>query len=269
MRTALKLLLVLMSVNSFAQTKEQKIYEILKMTGTIDGYKYYIFDMTIKPLKYNLDKDDSLKLNSIEKKLTDGVIAQRLSKGYSEVFTEKEINEIYSFYKSSAGAKILSSNDSLEKKYTESFRDIQNELQPIIDKINKISTEAENNKEIPIPVDKEDGFYSVVYYNVQNDRLKDLKLAAKPTVSTKEVLEIKKLKNDLDQNVIDIVLNRAGAKKIKILTENNIGKPVAIVLNKKLISAPTVISVIPNGRIQISGNLSDEEINEIINTLKK
>src|SRR5690606_17765627 len=120
----------------------------------------------------------------------------------------------------------------------------------------------------PIQVDKEDGFYSVINYSGSHYELKDLKLASKPAVQKSEILEIKVLKDELSRNIIDLTLTKEGAKKFKILTENNIGKPVAIVLNKMLISAPIVMNEIPNGKIQISGNFSDEEVNEIVNAVK-
>ena len=72
--------------------------------------------------------------------------------------------------------------------------------------------------------------------------MKDLKLAPKVAVSKSEILEVKKLKDELGRNVIDIKLTKEGGNKFKILTENNIGKPIAIVLNKKLISAPSTIT---------------------------
>ena len=54
----------------------------------------------------------------------------------------------------------------------------------------------------------------------------------------------------------------------KIVFEN-LGKPIAIVLNKKLISATIIQSVIPNGKIQISGKISNEELKGLKKSLKK
>ena len=93
-------------------------------------------------------------------------------------------------------------------------------------------------------------------------------MAPKVAVSKSEISEVKLLKDELGRNVIDIKLTKEGGNKFKILTENNIGKPIAIVLNKKLISAPRVLDVISEGRIQIIGNFSDEEVKEIVNAVK-
>ena len=86
------------------------------------------------------------------------------------------------------------------------------------------------NKEIPVAINKEDGFYSVLNFEKENYKLEDLKLSLKPEVSINEILEIKKIKDELDRNVIDITLTKEGAKKFEIVSKNNIGKPIAIVL---------------------------------------
>ena len=124
-------------------------------------------------------------------------------------------------------------------------------------------------KETPIPVDKEDGFYSVIDYDTRKNELKDLKLSAKVEISTREILEIKRVKDQIDNNIIDITLTNIGAKKFKKLTKKNIAKPIAIVLDKKLVSAPIVLNVIPKGKIQINGNFTEEEIDKIIFEVKK
>ena len=60
-----------------------------------------------------------------------------------------------------------------------------------------------------------------------------------------------------------------GAKKFRILTEKNIDKSIAIVLNKMLISAPRIMEVIWNERMQIGDNFSEEVIDKILKGLKK
>lgn len=47
-----------------------------------------------------------------------------------------------------------------------------------------------------------------------------------------------------------------GARKFADITRNNIGRPFAIVLDKKVISAPVIQSVIPSGRGVITGRFS-------------
>ncbi|GEN76102.1 SecDF P1 head subdomain-containing protein [Chryseobacterium hagamense] len=123
-------------------------------------------------------------------------------------------------------------------------------------------------REEPVLTDREPGFYEVIDYDSQKTGLKDLKLSPNAGISTKEISSVKKHKNELDLYVIDIVLTEAGAKKFKKLTRKNIAKPIAIVLNGKLISAPLVINPIPDGKVQISGNFTEAEIDEIISLAK-
>ncbi len=123
-------------------------------------------------------------------------------------------------------------------------------------------------KEEPVPTDREAGFYEVIDYDSQKTGLRDLKLSPNVGISMKEIASIKKQKNELDLYVIDVVLTEAGAKKFKKLTKKNIAKPIAIVLNGKLISAPLVINPIPDGKVQISGNFTEAEIDEIISLAK-
>lgn len=267
MKTALQITFFLISIISFGQTKQQKIEFILKTNGSIDGYKSMFMDMTINPMKNSVNKSDSLKLIAIEKKLTDAEISKRLSKAFGEVFNDKEVDDIYNFYSTSAGKKMINSFENLDEKYRNSFADVNSELKTILER-NNSQYESEQKKEQPVKVDREDGFYSVINYSGSDYNLNELKLATKPAVSKSEILEAKVLKDELSRNVIDLTLTKDGAKKFKILTENNIGKPVAIVLNKMLISAPTVMTEIPNGKIQISGNFSDYEANEIVNAVK-
>ena len=124
-------------------------------------------------------------------------------------------------------------------------------------------------KEKPVFADREDGFYEVVDYDVQKSALKDLNLSTDIGISTKEISTIKKRKNEIDLYVIDIVLTEAGAGKFKKLTKKNIARPIAVVLNRKLISAPLVMNPIPDGKVEISGNFTEEEIDEIINAIKR
>ena len=270
MKIALQTLTILVSSLVFSQTSNEKIISILKSNGSIEGYKSFIIDMTINPLKYSSDKIDSLKLVEIEKKLTDKEIEKRLSKAFSEVYNESEIDEIYKFYNSTTGKKLLTSFGVLDEKFRNSFQDVHNDIKPILEKsIAENKKEPEENREIPIPTEKEDGLYSVTNFHNSNSKLEDLVLSVNPEVTKNEISEIKTSKDDLNRNVINLTLTKEGTKKFKKLTENNIGKPIAIVLNKMLISAPRVMNEVPNGRIQISGNFTDEDIENFINSLKK
>lgn len=58
--------------------------------------------------------------------------------------------------------------------------------------------------------------------------------------------------------VINFRFNQAGARKFGAYTQENIGRPFAIVLDDKVISAPVIRSAILGGSGQISGNFTVE-----------
>lgn len=202
--------------------------------------------------------------------MTDQEVSKRLSKTFSEVFNENEINEIYNFYNSQAGKKMLSSFEILDTKFRNSFEDIQKELKPILNKYGaENQRETEVNREMPIPVSKEDGFYSVTNSDDADHQLGNMKLSVNPEITGDEISEIRSSKDEFGRNVINLVLSEEGAKKFKKLTKRNIGKPIAIVLNKMLISAPIVMSEIPDGKIQIDGNFTDGDTRNFVKSLNK
>jgi SecD/SecF fusion protein len=59
-----------------------------------------------------------------------------------------------------------------------------------------------------------------------------------------------------------------GAAIWKKMTEENVGKPIAIVLDNIVFSAPNIISVIPNGSSSISGSYTQQEATDLANILK-
>jgi protein-export membrane protein SecD len=58
-------------------------------------------------------------------------------------------------------------------------------------------------------------------------------------------------------------LNTHGAVAFARVTRENIGKPFAIVLDNKVMSAPFIRSEIPGGRGEITGNFSVDEVNRL------
>jgi len=68
--------------------------------------------------------------------------------------------------------------------------------------------------------------------------------------------------------VVDIEFNAQGAGTFANITTRNVGKPLAILLDKKIISAPNVREPISGGRAQISGNFSIEEVQDLVVKLK-
>ena len=77
--------------------------------------------------------------------------------------------------------------------------------------------------------------------------------------------------NDYDDRgrpEVTMNMNAEGARKWKNLTATNVGRPVAILLDNLVYTAPNVQNEIPNGRSSISGNFTVEETKDMANVLK-
>jgi preprotein translocase subunit SecD len=68
--------------------------------------------------------------------------------------------------------------------------------------------------------------------------------------------------------VVDIEFNGQGAQGFAEVTSRSVGKPIAIMLDHKVISAPNVREPIPSGKAQISGSFSAEEVQDLVIKLK-
>jgi protein-export membrane protein SecD len=67
---------------------------------------------------------------------------------------------------------------------------------------------------------------------------------------------------------IDFAFNGEGAKAFGDATSRNIGKRFAIILDDKIVSAPTIQGAITSGSGQITGTFTHEEASEVVNVLK-
>jgi SecD/SecF fusion protein len=83
---------------------------------------------------------------------------------------------------------------------------------------------------------------------------------------------VKDAGQDYDQatNKVEVkmTMNSSGAKIWSKMTEENVGKPIAIVLDNIVYSAPNVISKIDGGNSSISGSFTAEEAQDLANILK-
>lgn len=66
-----------------------------------------------------------------------------------------------------------------------------------------------------------------------------------------------------NEPIIDFGFNNAGARRFGKFTQDNVGKPFAIVLDDKVISAPVIREPILGGRGQISGSFTPETATQL------
>lgn len=67
---------------------------------------------------------------------------------------------------------------------------------------------------------------------------------------------------------VNMKMNDAGAQQWATLTRNNVGHPIAIVLDNHVYSFPNVNNEITGGSSEITGNFTPEEANDLANVLK-
>ena len=75
--------------------------------------------------------------------------------------------------------------------------------------------------------------------------------------------------NQQGRPTVELILTSEGAKKFEELTAQNVGKRCAMVLNGKLLSAPTIRDTISGGRAIINGIFTEAEAEDIAKGLNK
>ena len=78
--------------------------------------------------------------------------------------------------------------------------------------------------------------------------------------------QLVKANQSFDQNgqaVVSIAFNSSGARRFGRVTQENVNKPFAIILDDKVLSAPNINEPILGGQAQISGNFTVETANQL------
>ncbi len=263
---SLGLILTSLTLVSCGQTRQEKTVAIINKLNLIENQKQN-YEFQLEPLKYQATGNDSIRIIELEKQLSDDEIVKKISSAFNEVFSDYEINDIYSFIQTSAYDKFFNSGESYKIIATK-FKDIDKGIEEITNNFSK-KIETQTKKFEPISVDRENGFYETVDYNYSTlDQ--DIKLKDKPSLTSKDILEVKKSFSSYnDRPEISIVFTKDGARKLYLLTKENIGKPIAIVIAKQIISIPMVNSEIMGGKASISGDFSEKEIDKMIEILQE
>lgn len=119
---------------------------------------------------------------------------------------------------------------------------------------------------VPFAVDRGDGFYAIVEKEKPNDALPELRL--KPFLTKTDISKTGVQVSDMGEPVVQITFTEAGADKLKQLAAANTGKPIAIVVNKKVIAMPVIIAAAMGNPVNIEGGFSLEEARTIADLLR-
>ncbi|MEO6434066.1 MAG: protein translocase subunit SecD [Sphingomicrobium sp.] len=82
-------------------------------------------------------------------------------------------------------------------------------------------------------------------------------------VSGEQLVDARQGYDSNNQPVIDITFNGTGARRFGRATQENVGKPFAIILDDKVLSAPNINEPILGGKAQISGSFTVDSANAL------
>jgi len=82
-------------------------------------------------------------------------------------------------------------------------------------------------------------------------------------VSGEQLVDAKQSFDQNGQPVVSITFNSAGARRFGRVTQENVNKPFAIILDDKVLSAPNINEPILGGQAQISGNFTVDSANQL------
>lgn len=102
---------------------------------------------------------------------------------------------------------------------------------------------------------------------LENERL----LLQKEAALTGEALVTATVEFDetrFNEPYVSLELNAKGAREFSKITQENVGRRLAIVLDGKVMSAPVIRQHIPSGRAQITGNFSPDEARDLAIVLR-
>ena len=83
-----------------------------------------------------------------------------------------------------------------------------------------------------------------------------------------ELIDAKQTYDQNNRPVVSITFNSSGGRKFARVTTDNTGKPFAMILDGRVISAPNINEPILGGQAQISGNFTVETANQLAISLR-
>ena len=99
-------------------------------------------------------------------------------------------------------------------------------------------------------------------YDDNNEREENV--SKRIIISGENLIDAKpSMNNQTNETVVVFNLDRVGAKKFGKATSNNVGRQLAIILDNKIISAPTISEAIVGGSGQITGNFTFQSATDL------
>lgn len=263
--TLLLLLLLLISFGANGQRKQDKIDTIVS-TFKIAEMPKIQYKYRIEPLKYLVTGKDSLKLIELENQLNEEEILKVIYSAFDEHLSNEEVDDIFNFMQSTAYEKMFTQG-LIYKTMDEHYSYIGKEIDEIMNNMDESIKNSKPGFE-PIPTERADGFY-LTKDSIHSTGVKEIVLYDNPSLTSKDILEVKKVSYDDKHSEISIQFTKEAAQQFYLLTKENRGKPLAIVLGKQIVSMPTINDAIIGGTANITGSFTDEELDKMVEQLKE
>lgn len=85
-----------------------------------------------------------------------------------------------------------------------------------------------------------------------------------PAMKGESIIEAMSSSDEIEGNTIDLMFNVEGASVFSRITAQNVNRAIAVVIDGKVYSFPTVNQQIDGGRVQISGLFTKEETQNVV-----
>lgn len=260
MKNILTFIFILISLMAGAQTQHQKVAALLKILN----YNNDVIPnatRVLDELSIDADKAMSAKIDSLRKIFIPEKSTAKITTAFHKIFTQKETDTLYQFLTSPVGKKFMAEHSLIQPTIDKEFKDELDALLDLLDASGKVPPITDSSFVIASTpttyktysqdvVDRVDGFYLLTDIN-ENDTIQP---AIVPSLQFNTIKKVtRSFTTPQHQFVINMLFNEQGTKVLHQLTQNNIGKLIAIIINKKIVSAPYISSAIPNGELQLSG----------------
>ncbi len=262
-------------INEKIQNKVLPIKKILKA----NSIKYNNFSITEKKISFSIDKKNFKQLKNIFFLKKDNIVNPYLDKYNSNeldiIFENKKATILFSKY------GIISINNLALKQSIEIVRrridDVGTKEPTILQRGDKrILVELPGVKD-PERIKTLLGKTAKLNFRIVNDSSNEFGSEKLTSESGEELIVSKRIilsgENLVDaqpridaqanEPSVSFTLDRVGSQKFGRTTTDNVGKRLAIVLDNKIVSAPTIREPITGGNGSISGNFTFQEVTDL------
>ncbi len=248
----------ILQVSLFAQSQTEKINSIID-TFQLVNIRMELLNFSIEELKNKVRDDERLQLIALEKKYDVSYMRKKIQKSFEESLNSQDIDDLYHFTQSSVFQKLFKENPTQNLFLTDS--DLDADLAKLREAVDSYEiTPFKKNAFSPIPTDRENGIYEMKYYK-DND---NFELKTNPSIHFSEIEYLSVGYDDREQvKTLRLDLQAPSIPKFQDITTKNLLKPLAIVADHHIIAMPVVASPIPDGRLVLSNNITEEVIDSI------